>query len=77
MSELTVELSKRKLMFAMYTVDELDKMNVDIKASYFSHHGFSLRNEEHNHFLVLCREKCVTLVMKEVRGYCCLCVCLF
>ena len=66
MSELTDVLSKRNIMFALYSVDELDKMSVDIKDSYSSLHGFSLRNEEMIRFLVLCRERCVTMVMKEV-----------
>ena len=66
MSELTKEMSRRDILFALYSVEDLDKMSMDIKVSYSILNGFSVRNEETVDFLVLCRQHCVTTVMKEV-----------
>ena len=53
MSEINMEMSRRGILFALYSVEDLDKMSMDIKVSYSILNELSLRNERTVDFLVL------------------------
>ncbi|XP_052768950.1 uncharacterized protein LOC128209116 [Mya arenaria] len=69
LSPLLDAMSARRVLYALYHVDELHVLSTDVKRSYTNLNGFTTRTQDKVDFVVLCRQACVNTVLKEANDF--------